>query len=40
MLPTRACYRNMEGDVQEGGTRLGASEDGSYGKHFYAHTWR
>jgi hypothetical protein len=38
MLPTRACYRSMEGE--EDGTMLGASDDGSYGTHFHAHTWR
>jgi hypothetical protein len=40
LLPTRAFYRNVVGDVQEDGTRLGESDATRYGNHFYAHTWR
>ena len=40
LLPTRAFYRNVVGDMQEDGTRLGESDATRYGNHFYAHTWR
>jgi mannosyltransferase OCH1-like enzyme len=40
LLPTRAFYRNVEGDEQEDGTKLRESDDRRFGNHFYAHTWR
>jgi mannosyltransferase OCH1-like enzyme len=40
LLPPRAFYRNVEGDVLEDGTRLAQSYDLRYGNHFYASTWR